>query len=121
MDWTGSLTILLRYAFAVFAVMLAYLLRELLDPLIGQGLPFIIFYPTVVLVAWFGGLWPGLFSTVLGELIAWYMFIPPRYSFSILDSTAPVQMVIFFLGGTLISLLAESLHRARRKAQEKET
>src|SRR5919197_694467 len=121
MCWTGHFTNLLRYAFAIFAVILAALLREFLDPLIGQGLPFITFYPTVVLVAWFGGLWPGVFSTVLGELIAWYMFIPPRYSFSILDYTAPAQRVIFLFGGTLISLLAESLHRARRKAQEDQT
>ena len=121
MLWTGHFANFLRYTFAVLAVILAALLREFLDPLIGQGLPFITFYPTVVLVAWFGGLCLGLFSTVLGELIAWYMFIPPVYSFRILDHTAPAQMIIFFLGATLISLLAESLHRARRKAQEKET
>ena len=68
----------------------------------------------------FGGLWPGILSTVLGGLIAWYVFIPPTYSFVVSNFAAPAQSVIFFLGGTLTSLLAESLHEARRTAQASE-
>src|SRR5205085_8537170 len=56
----------------------------------------------------------------LGGFIAWYVFIPPQYSFKVSDPTAPVQLIIFLLAGTLISLLAESLHQARRKAEESE-
>ena len=59
-----------QYAFAVLVVILASLLREFLNPVLGEGVPFILFYPTVVLAAWFGGLWPGLLSTVLSGFIA---------------------------------------------------
>jgi PAS domain S-box-containing protein len=65
-------------------------------------------------------LWPGLLSTALGGLIAWYVFIPPKYSFTITDPTAPAQLIIFSLAGVLISLLAESLHLARRKTEQSE-
>ena len=101
--------------------MIASLLRSALVSAIGEGVPFILYYPTVVLCAWFGGLGPGLLSAALGGLVAWYVFIPPQYSFMFSDPTAPARMTLFLLAGALISLLAESLHRARRQAEERET
>jgi PAS domain S-box-containing protein len=105
------------YAFAFLAVIFGSILHGAL----GEGVPFILFYPAVFLSAWFGGFWPGLLSTVLAGFIAWYVFIPPAYSFTVSDPTAPAQLVIFFLAGTLMSFLTEILHRARRRAQESET
>ena len=115
------LSILTRYGFVVLTVVIASLLRSALVSAIGEGVPFILYYPTVVLCAWFGGLGPGLLSAALGGLVAWYVFIPPQYSFMFSDPTAPAQMTLFLLAGALISLLAESLHRARRQAEERET
>jgi len=109
---------LARYVFAIATVIVSSLLRAALDPLLGgEGVPFILYYPAIVIAAWFGGLWPGILATVLGGLIACYVFIPPAYSFVVSNFAAPV---IFFLGGTLTSLLAESLHEARRTAQASE-
>ncbi|TAJ86497.1 PAS domain S-box protein [bacterium] len=106
-----------RYTFTVVVVTLATLLRFALTPVLGQGVPFILYFPTVVLCAWFGGLWQGLLSTALGGIISWYVFIPPPYSFRVSDPTAPAQLIIFLIAGALISLLAESLHRSRRIAE----
>jgi K+-sensing histidine kinase KdpD len=108
---------LARYVFAIATVIVSSLLRAALDPLLGEGVPFILYYPAIVIAAWFGGLWPGILSTVLGGLIACYVFIPPAYSFVVSNFAPPA---IFFLGGTLTSLLAESLHEARRTAQASE-
>ncbi len=108
------------YGLTIVAVALATLLRVALGPVLGQGVHFILFYPTVVLCAWFGGLWPGLLSAALGGLIAWYLFIPPAYSFGFSDPTAPAQLIVFLLASALISLLAESLHRSRRKTEQSE-
>jgi PAS domain S-box-containing protein len=115
----GSL-ILARYAFAVFAVVVASLLRSVLTPALGEGVPFTLYFPTVVLSAWFGGLWPALLAAALSGLIAWYVFIPPHYSLAFSDPTAPGQLIVFFLSSMLVSLLAASLHRAKTKAQEGE-
>src|SRR5437867_2298659 len=118
---TQNFSTAMRYAFAFLTVIVASLLRAAFDPNLGSGVPFIVFYPAVVVSAWLGGLWPGILSTVLSAFIAWYVFIPPAYSFTVLDSTAPTQLTFFSLAGVLISFLAESLHRARRRAQEGET
>ncbi|HEY5609831.1 MAG TPA: PAS domain S-box protein, partial [Thermoanaerobaculia bacterium] len=96
---------------------LATLLRFALAPALHLAVPFILYYPAVVVCAWFGGLFPGVLSTALGGLIAWYVFIPPQYSFRVSDPSAPMQLGVFLVAGTLISLLAESLHRAKRDAE----
>jgi PAS domain S-box-containing protein len=107
-----------RYALVVVVLALATALRFALIPVLGFAVPFILFFPAVVVCAWFGGLRSGILSTAGGGLIAWYVFIPPQYSFRASDPTAPWQLVVFLLAGTLISFLAESLHRARRTVQE---
>jgi len=114
---TPNFSKMARYAFAILAVILASLLREVLAPILGKGVPFILFYPTVALAAWFGGFWPGLLSTVLGGFIAWYVFIPPEFSFMVLEPTAVGQLIVFLLSSAFICLLAESLHQATRRAQ----
>jgi PAS domain S-box-containing protein len=110
-----------QYAFAVLVVILASLLREFVTPILSERVPFILFYPTVVLAAWFGGLGPGLLATVLSGFIAWYVFMPPAYSFALSDPTGSAQLIIFLLASTMISFLAESLHRMTRRAQEGES
>ena len=109
-----------RYAFTLLAVTLATLLRFALEPVLGLQVPFILYFPTVVLCAWFGGLRQGLLATALGGLIAWYVFIPPQYSFKVSDPTAPAQLLVFLIAGALISLLAESLQGARRRTEASE-
>jgi PAS domain S-box-containing protein len=116
-SWKSIVT---RYAFPLVAVVLASVLRGALVPALGEGVPFILYFPTVVLCAWFGGLWPGLLSAALGGLVALYFFIPPYQSFTAHDPTAPAQLIVFLVASTLISLLADRLHRAMRRAQEGE-
>jgi PAS domain S-box-containing protein len=109
---------LARYALALLVLALATVLRFVLIPVLDLSVPFILFFPAVVICAWFGGLGPGLLGTALSGAIAWYVFIPPQYSFKVSDRTAPAQLIIFLFAGTLISILAETLHRARRKTEE---
>ncbi|HEY1231808.1 MAG TPA: PAS domain S-box protein [Candidatus Binatia bacterium] len=114
---TPNFSTMARYAFAILVVILAFLLRLALAPVLGEGVPFILFYPTVALAAWFGGFWPGLLSAVLGGFFAWYVLMPPEFSFALSEPTAVGQLAVFFLFSAFICLLAESLHLATRKAQ----
>jgi signal transduction histidine kinase/ActR/RegA family two-component response regulator len=109
-----------RYTFTILAVTLATLLRFALEPVLDLRAPYILYFPAIALCAWFGGLWPGLLATALGGIAAWYFFFPPQYSFTVTDPTAPAQVIIFSLSSVIISLLAESLHQARRKTEKSE-
>jgi len=109
-----------QYGFSVAVVALATLLRYAAGPVFGEEVPIVLYFPAIVVCAWFGGLWPGLLATGLSALLAWYLFIPPYYSMSADSPTAPAQLAVFLLVGALISLLAESLQNARRRAEKSE-
>ena len=53
----------------------------LLDPLFGERVPFITFFPALFVVAWWGGFRPTLFATLLSVPVLMYFILPPRYSF----------------------------------------
>ena len=57
---------------------LAALLRVAFDPLLGRDLPFLTFYPAVMVSAWLGGFWPGIVTTLLAATIADYLCCHPR-------------------------------------------
>ena len=56
---------LVRYAVAVGASAIAVALRAAAAPLWGLTLPFVFFYPAIMLSAWRGGLGPGVLATLL--------------------------------------------------------
>ena len=108
-----SLTRTRQYVLAVSGVLLAALLRALLDPFLGADLPLFLFVAPVIVAGWFGGLWPGLLSTVLSLLIADYLFISPRGSIFQHEDLLSVQRIfIFAFVGTLVSILCDRTRKA---------
>jgi K+-sensing histidine kinase KdpD len=102
---------LLRYGTTVVASAGALLLTLVLTPW-TEGSPFPIFLAAVMLSTWFGGLGPGLLSTVLGVLASIYFFQAPFYSLTVTTLTGGVRLIVF----VLVALLISSLHAALREA-----
>ena len=106
--WTAPLALLIeRYplarerplvglAAAVVGTGLGWSLRVAADPLLGNGFPYITFFPAVVLVAFFFGIRAGIVSAVLGGIVSWYAFIEPRNSFA-LPTGAMVALAFYLL------------------------
>ncbi|HEY3619937.1 MAG TPA: DUF4118 domain-containing protein [Candidatus Sulfotelmatobacter sp.] len=72
-DWARTWP--LRYGFALIAVVAAALLRYGLDVALGFTQPFILFYPTIALIALLSGFGPGLFATLFSAALAAYLFL----------------------------------------------
>lgn len=104
--WTG-------YAIALMTTAMAVGLRVLLEPYMGGGLSFLLAYPPVMISAICGGLGPALVSTVLSEVVLTAIADPTS---SETDTT--LRMAVFAGSGVVIGTMAESLLRARRRAQE---
>jgi PAS domain S-box-containing protein len=101
------------YAVAVLATAGAVGARALFDPLIGGSLTFLLAYPSLMIAAIYGGLGPALVSTALSVGLLALMAEPPLF-----DSGIALRVVVFVTSGVVIGLMAESLHRARRRAHE---
>jgi len=108
---------LLRYGVAVLVVGVAFAIKLLLDPLIAQDVPFLLVFGAIMVSAWYGGLGPGLLATAAAGLASDYFFLDPKGSFSGF-SVETVPLLLFFLEGTLVCLLAEALRTARTRAED---
>jgi PAS domain S-box-containing protein len=100
-----------RYLAALAVVALAALLRMALEPLWGNQIPFIFFYPAIMLAAWVGGLGPGLAATVVSATLADYLWIEPARSLRIESATDALALATFVVNGSLISALNEAWRR----------
>jgi len=107
---------LLRYGVAVLAVGAAFVIGLLLGPRIAQDVSFLLVFGVVAASAWYGGLGPGLLATAAAGLATDFFFLPPQGSFSVL-SLERVPLLLFFLEGMLVCLLAEALRAARSRAE----
>jgi two-component system, sensor histidine kinase PdtaS len=79
-------------AAAVFLV--SFGVRYGLDAWLPPGLPFLTFFPAVLLAAFLAGVWPGVLVAVLSVLAAWYFFLPPSHSFA-LELSGALALVVF--------------------------
>ncbi len=107
---------LLHYGIALLSVVLALRTTLLLNPYLTP-MPSALFLAAVMVSAWYGGLAPGLFATVLSTLAINYFFLKPLYSLNITNLNIVIPLVVFMLTAGLISLLNESRRTAQQKAE----
>ena len=105
------------YGIAVVATALAVLVRDLLTPILGYDLPFLTFYPAVMVASWYGGLGPGLVATSLSTFSALHFFISPSLSGGHIRFPDLLALFLFTLINMLVASLSEKLHQAIRRAE----
>src|SRR5258706_4024121 len=113
---------LAAHGVAVVAVAVSLLLRWILWPVFGDAVPFMGFFPAVMIAAYFGGVWPGMVATLLGAAAACYFLLEPRFSFAIADTAGLAGLVLFLMTSAMICILSEAMYRAQRRilAQERQ-
>ena len=103
---------------------LALAARWVVDPLLGDHLPFVTFFVAVAAAAWVGNGRAALLATVLGFLAATYFFVPPRFGFygDTLTTQHAVGLLTYFMVCLAFVGFGEAMWRARRRAeQQRET
>src|SRR5205809_407491 len=73
------------YGIAIGLVAFATLTRWAMGDYIGAHIPFITFFPAIIIGELLSGVWPGVCASILAVLAAWYLFLPPAYSFELGD------------------------------------
>jgi len=107
-----------RYAIAVAATLAAFALRVGLPRFFGP--PYILFYPTVMLVAMMGGLGPGLLATALSTALALIWILPVERHFQPMTIRDVTSVAVFAGMGLAMSVVAHLYRRARRRVAEHE-
>lgn len=103
-----------RYFFSVAIIILAASLR--LWPLgaLELRIPWVTFYPAVMAAALYGGFFTGLLATFMALLVV-YFWSPTNMPF-IDDSGDWLGVAVFFVNGSLISMMSGAMHRAKAQA-----
>jgi len=97
------------YAIAVALTLAALGLRTALVPSLDNRAFLIIFVLPIIVTAYLGGMWPGLFATLLVALITAWFVIPPAHSFVFLTPIDFAHWAFLVLEGVLISVLFAEL------------
>jgi PAS domain S-box-containing protein len=103
----------MRYGVAAACAVGGLLARQALTSTVGPtALPFIFFFPLIAVSAWYGGLGPGLLTTILSALAAAWFFFEPLHPDRF--PTAEIwAMAAFGLACLVIIGAIQAMHRAR--------
>ena len=112
-EWYRTLSASRRYALATLFFLTAFTVRFLLFPN-KLELPFIVFYPAVLITFLLCGAMPGVLSTLLSALVGLHIFTPLNYSFQS-DVGVYAKLGTFLL---LCALMGTIISRMQRYATE---
>lgn len=105
------------YVLAIVMTAAVVAVRISLQGTLDDNAPLLVFMLSVTLAASKGGLRPGLFATALGGLAGTYFFLPPAYSLELGLTADSIQLLIYLISGTCVSVLSERMHRAHHEAK----
>jgi len=101
-----------RYSIAVLLVAASLATRLAVLGWLGEKVPFLQFFPAIMLAAWLGGLGPGLLAVGLSATAALHLFIPPVGSLTPADPVDAISLLLFVATGTGISWFNHRLREA---------
>jgi len=118
MKQSGLTPVIKEHVVALFATSLALGCRLVLDPYLGDHLPYATFFVSIAFTTWYAGVSAALTATLLGGVAAVWFFVPPRFSLDITGLSQQVGLVLY--GGVGLTFIAVErvMHRARRRAEE---
>ena len=104
------------YLLAAAASLVALLLSYPLEPYVDRG-DFPLFLGAVMLSAWYGGLGPGLLTTIVGAVVGVTALVGAGVSHTPLSSAVVTRLGVFTLEALVICLVSGALRQARTRAQ----
>ncbi|MBO0348132.1 DUF4118 domain-containing protein [Phormidium pseudopriestleyi FRX01] len=104
------------YSAAVVTVVIALLLTLAFKPILAST-PFLFFFVAITGTTWYGGIGPGLVTTVLSVLALDYIVLVPAYSFTGISGTNLLRMGLFALFTLVIAQLNVKLHQTKRQLE----
>jgi two-component sensor histidine kinase len=105
------------YAFAFLCAAIATGLRIAIDPYV-VGIPFITFFPAVIIATLISGFGAGIFCVVLSTVAASFFLLPPRLSLYVENPADAVDLILFVLEALFYVILIAGLRLTLERYRE---
>ena len=112
----GGGQILRAYALAAVASTVAWLLSYPLEPYVDRG-DFPLYLGAVMLSAWYGGLGPGLLTTVVGGFVGMRALVGSGADSAPLSASVITRLGVFMVEALVICVVCGLLRRTESRAQ----
>src|SRR5262249_24097537 len=109
---------LVDFGIAVVAVALALVIRQLVDPVVGDRVPFATLLGAVALSVGVGGVYPAVLATVLGYLGGSYLFLSPRGALQLETAGDWIPLAGYLFACSTIVVFGALMRHAQRRLQE---
>lgn len=108
------------YLVATVIIGIAALVRWGLGFVIHNQVPFITFYPAVVLVTFVGGAAAGVFSVFSGAVLAWWLFMPRHGSLLPADLSSQATLTTYLVAALGIVWCSDYTRRLAKRVRDEE-
>jgi two-component sensor histidine kinase len=102
----------LRYVGTIAIVAGTFLVRRVLDPVLPEGYPFLLFFIAILLSASVFDRGSGFLATGLSAFLAAYFYLPPLDDGTGANVRHAVALLLFVAIGITMALIIEALHKA---------
>ena len=107
--WVERLLRVRQYPFAAYGlalamVALAVFVRGLVAEFAGEAMPFVTFYPAIIVAALIGGLGPGIMATGLASVAGWYFLIPSFFAWTLTGRELTELFLFVFVSGVDVAI-----------------
>src|SRR3979409_1379214 len=103
------------YLIAALVFFAALGVREAVDPYIK--IPYITLFPAMVICSVVGGRAAGIAAAIVGGLIAWYFWLPPRGTFALDWPTGHLSVGLYIVTSTILLLLTRGLNETLKELE----
>ena len=101
----------LAWGVALGGILLATLVRWAIGGYVLDRIPFTTYYPAILVATLLGGFWLGTLASILSAAVAWWLFMPPAFTFA-LDQAQATSLITFVLVCLLLVATVTALNSA---------
>lgn len=101
----------LTWGVALGGILLATLVRWAIGGYVLDRIPFTTYYPAILVATLLGGFGLGTLASILSAAVAWWLFMPPAFTFA-LDQAQATSLITFVLVCLLLVATVTALNSA---------
>ncbi len=108
-----------QYLWSILLILVATILRLIAGHYLGTTLPYVTYYPAVILAAFFLGVGPAILSIGLSALAVAFLLLEPIGSIRVAAPRDLLGLGFFCVAGVILVVMAGRLSRARAEQAER--